>query len=400
MKLIRFGNEGHEKPGIIVNDTWYDVSGVVTDYNEAFFANNDIKKLQDALAAGTSFPVVEPTTRLGSVVARPSKIICIGLNYVDHCLETNAPIPTEPVLFFKSTTALCGPNDHVVIPKNSVKTDWEVELAFVIGKKASYVEESEALDYVAGYCLHNDYSEREFQLERGGQWAKGKGCDTFAPLGPFLATPDEIADVNNLKMWLTVNGKTYQNSNTLNLVFKIPFLVHYLSQFMTLLPGDVISTGTPPGVGLGIKPEPVYVKAGDVIELGIEGLGTSKQTAVAYTKNKSMAAQQYFLALDLKEDPALIAEYKAYHQNVWPEIIESIKSSGITCLDIYCVSNRLFMVLEANENFSFEAKSATDAVNEVVQKWETLMWTYQQAMPGSKPGEKWVLLEKIFTLPQ
>ena len=284
MKLIRFGNEGHEKPGIIVNDIWYDVSGVVTDYNEAFFANNDIKKLQDAVAAGISFPVVEPSTRLGSVVARPSKIICIGLNYVDHCLETNAPIPTEPILFFKSTTALCGPNDDVVIPKNSVKTDWEVELAFVMGKKASYIEESEALDYVAGYCLHNDYSEREFQLERGGQWAKGKGCDTFAPLGPFLATPDEIADVNNLKMWLTVNGKTYQNSNTLNLVFKIPFLVHYLSQFMTLLPGDVISTGTPPGVGLGIKPEPVYVKPGDVIELGIEGLGSSKQTAVAYTK--------------------------------------------------------------------------------------------------------------------
>lgn len=284
MKLIRFGNEGHEKPGIIVNDIWYDVSGIVTDYNEAFFANNDIKKLQDAVAAGTSFPVVEPSTRMGSVVARPSKIICIGLNYVDHCLETNAPIPTEPILFFKSTTALCGPNDHVVIPKNSVKTDWEVELAFVMGKKASYIDESEALDYVAGYCLHNDYSEREFQLERGGQWAKGKGCDTFAPLGPFLATPDEIADVNNLKMWLTVNGKTYQNSNTLNLVFKIPFLVHYLSQFMTLLPGDVISTGTPPGVGLGIKPEPVYVKAGDIIELGIEGLGTSKQTAVAHTK--------------------------------------------------------------------------------------------------------------------
>ena len=284
MKLIRFGNEGHEKPGIIVNDTWYDVSSVVTDYNEAFFANNEIEKIKSAIAAGTSFPVVAPTTRLGSVVARPSKIVCIGLNYVDHCLETNAPIPTEPVLFFKSTTALCGPNDNVVIPKNSVKTDWEVELAFVMGKKASYVEEADALDYVAGYCLHNDYSEREFQLERGGQWAKGKGCDTFAPLGPFLATPDEIADVNNLKMLLTVNGKTYQNSNTLNLVFKIPFLVHYLSQFMTLLPGDVISTGTPPGVGLGIKPEPVYVKAGDVIELGIEGLGTSKQTAVAYTK--------------------------------------------------------------------------------------------------------------------
>ena len=284
MKLIRFGQEGQEKPGIIINDIWYDVSGIVADYNEAFFASNEIEKIKSAIVAGVSLPVVDPTTRLGSVVARPSKIICIGLNYVDHCLETNAPIPTEPVLFFKSTTALCGPNDNVVIPKNSVKTDWEVELAFVIGKKASYVEEADALDYVAGYCLHNDYSEREFQLERGGQWAKGKGCDTFAPLGPFLATPDEIADVNNLKMWLTVNGKTYQNSNTLNLVFKIPFLVHYLSQFMTLLPGDVISTGTPPGVGLGIKPEPVYVKPGDVIELGIEGLGTSKQTAVAYTK--------------------------------------------------------------------------------------------------------------------
>jgi 2-keto-4-pentenoate hydratase/2-oxohepta-3-ene-1,7-dioic acid hydratase in catechol pathway len=268
----------------MINDTWYDVSGIVADYNEAFFANNEIEKIKSAVAAGVSLPVVDPATRLGSVVARPSKIVCIGLNYVDHCLETNAPIPAEPVLFFKSTTALCGPNDDVVIPKNSVKTDWEVELAFVIGKKASYVEEKDALDYVAGYCLHNDYSEREFQLERGGQWDKGKGCDTFAPLGPFLATPDEIADVNNLKMWLTVNGKTYQNSNTLNLVFKIPFLVHYLSQFMTLLPGDVISTGTPPGVGLGIKPEPVYVKPGDVIELGIEGLGTSKQTAVAYTK--------------------------------------------------------------------------------------------------------------------
>lgn len=284
MKLIRFGQDGNEKPGIIINDIWYDVSGIVADYNEAFFASNEIEKIKSAIAAGVSLPVVDPTTRMGSVVARPSKIICIGLNYVDHCLETSAPIPTEPVLFFKSTTALCGPNDDVIIPKNSVKTDWEVELAFVISKKASYIEESEALDYVAGYCLHNDYSEREFQLERGGQWAKGKGCDTFAPLGPFLATPDEIEDVNNLKMWLTVNGKTYQNSNTLNLVFKIPFLVHYLSQFMTLLPGDVISTGTPPGVGLGIKPEPVYIKPGDVIELGIEGLGTSKQTAVAYTK--------------------------------------------------------------------------------------------------------------------
>ncbi len=177
---------------------------------------------------------------------------------------------------------MCGPDDNLVIPKNSTKTDWEVELAVVISKKASYVEEADALNYVAGYCLHNDYSERAFQLERGGQWAKGKGCDTFAPLGPCMVTPDEIKDVNNLAMWLTVNGKTYQNSNTSNLVFKIPFLVHYLSQFMTLLPGDIISTETPPGVGLGIKPAPVFIKEGDVIALGIEGLGTSKQIAIAY----------------------------------------------------------------------------------------------------------------------
>jgi 2-keto-4-pentenoate hydratase/2-oxohepta-3-ene-1,7-dioic acid hydratase in catechol pathway len=203
---------------------------------------------------------------------------------VDHCKETGAPIPTEPIIFFKSTTSLCGPDDDVIIPKNSVKTDWEVELAFVVGKKASYVDEAEALDYVAGYALLNDYSEREFQIERGGQWAKGKGCDTFAPLGPFLATKDEVKDVDNLSMWLSVNDKKYQDSNTLNLVFKIPYLLHYLSQFMTLLPGDIISTGTPPGVGLGIKPDPIYLKAGDVVELGIEGLGTSKQIAVAYKK--------------------------------------------------------------------------------------------------------------------
>jgi 2-keto-4-pentenoate hydratase/2-oxohepta-3-ene-1,7-dioic acid hydratase in catechol pathway len=215
-------------------------------------------------------------------VARPSKIICIGLNYTDHAIETDLPIPEEPVIFFKSTSALCGPFDNLIIPKNSTKTDWEVELAFVIAKKASYVEEKDAMDYVAGYCLHNDYSERTFQLERGGQWSKGKSCDTFAPLGPYLATTDEISDVNNLPMWLTVNGKKFQNSNTSNLVFKIPHLVHYISQFMTLFPGDVVSTGTPPGVGLGIKPEPVYIKPGDVIELGIEGLGTSKQVAVAY----------------------------------------------------------------------------------------------------------------------
>lgn len=282
MKLIRFGTAGQEKPGILIEEKRFDVSSLVTDYNESFFEQNGLEKLKIALESNPVLPEVDASVRLGSPVARPSKIICIGLNYVDHCRETNAPIPTEPIIFFKSTSALCGPNDDVIIPKNSEKTDWEIELAFVVGKKASYVDEADAMDYVAGYCLHNDYSERAFQLERGGQWAKGKGCDTFAPLGPFMATTDEIADVNNLSMWLTVNGKTFQNSNTSNLVFKIPFLVHYLSQFMTLLPGDVVSTGTPPGVGLGIKPNPIYVKEGDVIELGMEGLGSSKQLAVAY----------------------------------------------------------------------------------------------------------------------
>ncbi|MFH6998531.1 fumarylacetoacetate hydrolase family protein [Flavobacterium sp. FlaQc-57] len=284
MKLIRFGEAGKEKPGILIDEKRFDVSSIVTDYNEAFFEENGLEKLKKALESNPELPEVDANVRLGSPVARPSKIICIGLNYVDHCLETNAPIPAEPIIFFKSTTSLCGPNDNLIIPKNSEKTDWEIELAFVVGKKASYVEEAEALDYVAGYALLNDYSERAFQIERGGQWAKGKGCDTFAPLGPFLATQDEIADVNNIPMWLTVNGKKFQNSNTSNLVFKIPFLVHYLSQFMTLLPGDIISTGTPPGVGLGIKPEPIYIKAGDVIELGMDGLGSSKQHAVAYTK--------------------------------------------------------------------------------------------------------------------
>ncbi|MDD5150613.1 MAG: fumarylacetoacetate hydrolase family protein [Flavobacterium sp.] len=284
MKLIRFGEAGKEKPGIIIGEKRFDASSIVADYNEAFFEENGLEKLKAALENNPVLPEVDASVRLGSPVARPSKIICIGLNYVDHCKETNAPIPEEPIIFFKSTTALCGPNDDLIIPKNSEKTDWEIELVFVVGKKASYVEEADAMDYVAGYCLHNDYSERAFQLERGGQWAKGKGCDTFAPLGPFMATTDEIADVDNLSMWLTVNGKTFQKSNTSNLVFKIPFLVHYLSQFMTLLPGDIISTGTPPGVGLGIKPEPIYLKVGDVVELGMEGLGTSKQVAVAYSR--------------------------------------------------------------------------------------------------------------------
>ena len=284
MKLIRFGEAGKEKPGVIINEKRYDVSSIVSDFNESFFENNGLETLKAALQNNPVLPEVDQNVRLGSPVARPSKIICIGLNYVDHCRETNAPIPTEPIIFFKSTTSLCGPDDDLIIPKNSTKTDWEVELAFVVGKKASYVDEADALNYVAGYALLNDYSERAFQIEMGGQWAKGKGCDTFAPLGPFLATQDEIADVNNIPMWLTVNGKKFQNSNTSNLVFKIPFLLHYLSQFMTLLPGDIVSTGTPPGVGLGIKPFPIYVKAGDVIELGMDGLGSSKQVAKAYSK--------------------------------------------------------------------------------------------------------------------
>jgi 2-keto-4-pentenoate hydratase/2-oxohepta-3-ene-1,7-dioic acid hydratase in catechol pathway len=214
-------------------------------------------------------------------VARPSKIVCIGLNYADHAKETGAAIPQEPIVFFKATTALCGPNDDVIIPRNSTKLDWEVELAVVIGKKASYVSEDEALNYVAGYVLHNDYSERAFQLERGGQWVKGKSNDTFAPVGPFLATPDELGAIDDLHLWLKVNDKMLQDSSTNQLIFKIPFLVHYLSQFMTLLPGDIISTGTPHGVGLGFKP-PFYLKEGDVVELGIEGLGSSKQQVVAW----------------------------------------------------------------------------------------------------------------------
>lgn len=281
MKLIRFGAIGEEKPGVIINGKYFDVSDIVSDYDETFFAKNGLEKLENAIK-GAELKKVDPNVRLGSPVARPSKLLCVGLNYLDHAKETNAPIPKEPILFFKSTTAIVGPFDDLIIPKNSVKTDWEVELAIVIGKKASYVSEEEALDYVAGYCLHNDYSEREFQLERNGQWAKGKGCDTFAPLGPFVATKDEIADVHQLRLWLTVNGQTLQDGSTSNLIFNVPFLVSYISQFMTLLPGDVITTGTPAGVGLGQKPEPWYLKPGDVVELGIDGLGSSKQTAKAY----------------------------------------------------------------------------------------------------------------------
>jgi 2-keto-4-pentenoate hydratase/2-oxohepta-3-ene-1,7-dioic acid hydratase in catechol pathway len=283
MKLIRFGELQKEKPGVELADgSRLDVSAFGEDYNEQFFGSDGISRLARWLKNNRSeCPTLAPSTRLGSCVCRPSKIICVGLNFRDHAAESGLELPKEPVIFFKATTALNGPNDNVVIPKNAEKTDWEVELAVVIGKRASYVDESEALDYVAGYALHNDYSERAFQIERSGQWVKGKSCDTFAPLGPVMATQDEIPDVNNLKMWLTVNGKTMQNGTSADMVFKVPFLVSYISQFMTLLPGDVISTGTPAGVGFGFKP-PVYLKDGDVVRLGIDYLGESQQTLIAY----------------------------------------------------------------------------------------------------------------------
>lgn len=281
MKLIRFGDLGNEKPGVLIDQTLYDVSAWIKDYDEAFFENDGLKQLEN-LVGTTTFPIVE-NTRLGCPIKRPSKIVCIGLNYSDHAKETGATLPTEPVVFLKSTTAIVGPNDEVMLPRDSVKTDWEVELAIVIGKKATYIEEFEAFNYVAGYCLHNDISEREFQLERGGTWDKGKGCDTFAPIGPWLVTKDEITDVHNLRLWLKVNGAMMQDGTTSNLVFNVPHLVSYVSKFMTLLPGDIISTGTPAGVGLGMKP-PVYLQPGDVMELGIEGLGSSKQTVIAFKK--------------------------------------------------------------------------------------------------------------------
>lgn len=284
MKLIRFGNPGQEKPGLILDDgRRIDASGFGEDYNEAFFGGDGLERLAAWAAENAdSGPVVDTAVRLGPPLTRPSKIVCIGLNYADHAKESGADIPKEPILFFKATSAIVGPNDPLVIPKGSVKTDWEVELAFVIGKKASYVSEENAFDHVAGYVLHNDYSEREWQLERGGQWVKGKSCDTYAPIGPFIATRDEIPDPQNLKLWLTLNGELIQNSSTQQMIFGIRTLVSYVSHFMTLLPGDVITTGTPPGVGLGFKP-PKFLQPGDVVELGIEGLGSSRQVAQAWS---------------------------------------------------------------------------------------------------------------------
>jgi len=278
MKLIRFGEPGEEKPGLQLSDgSRIDATGFGADYDEAFFAGGGLDKLRAWLGKNQqSAPRVAQSVRLGPPICRPSKIVCIGLNYRDHAAETKAEPPKEPVLFFKATTSLVGPNDALLRPRGASKVDWEVELAVVIGKRALYISKEQALQHVAGFALHNDYSERHFQLERSGQWVKGKSADTFAPLGPFLATTDEVPNPGNLKMWLKVNGQFRQNSSTANMIFDVATLVSYVSQFMTLLPGDMISTGTPAGCGMGQNP-PVYLKAGDVVELGLEGLGESRQ---------------------------------------------------------------------------------------------------------------------------
>ncbi len=283
MRLIRFGEPGHERPGVLDQDgRRIDASAFAKDWTEKFFANDGLERLGVWLSTNAAnCPSVGDEVRLGPCVPRPSKIVCIGLNYAGHVKETGAKMPTEPVVFFKSTTSLCGPNDDLIIPPGSLKTDWEVELAVVVGRRASYVSEEAAMDHVAGYALHNDYSERHWQIERGGQWVKGKSFDTFAPLGPFLATKDEIPDPHALGLWLSVNGERMQESSTADMIFKVPTLVSYVSQFLTLLPGDVISTGTPFGVGLGFDP-PRYLRPGDVVELGIDGLGVQRQRAVAF----------------------------------------------------------------------------------------------------------------------
>ena len=283
MKLIRFGTNGNEKPGVQLQDgTRIDVSNFVEDYNEKFFGSGGIQALESWLVDNQAHcAVIDFSVRLGAPLARPSKIVCVGLNYAKHAEESGMEPPEEPVLFFKATSAIVGPNDNIIIPKGSVKTDWEVELAVVIGAKASYVSKANALSHVAGYVLHNDVSEREFQIERSGQWVKGKSCDTFAPLGPFIATADEIADPNQLNLWLKLNGEIMQNSSTEDFIFNVQEVISHISQFMTLLPGDIISTGTPFGVGLGLNP-PKYLVPGDEVELGIDGLGVSKQKVVAH----------------------------------------------------------------------------------------------------------------------
>ncbi|WP_027229559.1 fumarylacetoacetate hydrolase family protein [Phyllobacterium sp. UNC302MFCol5.2] len=281
MKFLRYGAPGQEKPGILdTKGQIRDLSGKVSDLSGAVLDPAALAKLADLDMDG--LPLVEGAPRLGPCIAGTGKFICIGLNYADHAAESGMAVPPEPVIFMKATSAIVGPNDDLLIPRGSEKTDWEVELGVVIGRTAKYVSEADALDYVAGYCTVHDVSERAFQIERAGQWTKGKSCDTFGPTGPWLVTKEEIADPQNLKMWLTVNGETMQNGSTKTMVYGVAFLVSYLSQFMSLQPGDIISTGTPPGVGMGMKP-PRYLKASDVIELGIEGLGNQKQVARADT---------------------------------------------------------------------------------------------------------------------
>jgi len=285
MKLIRYGTAGKERPGLQIDDnTGIDASSFGEDYNESFFATDGLVRLEKWFSENrqTAYRFDLSSVRLGPPICRPSKMICIGLNYRKHAIEAGLEIPKEPVIFLKSTSAIVGPNDNLVIPRNSQKTDYEVELVIVIGKRASYIDKENALNYVAGYVLHNDYSEREFQLERGGQWTKGKGCDTFAPLGPFLATRDELPNTENLRIWQKVNGKLMQDGHIGDMIFDVPTIVSYVSQFMTMLPGDIISTGTPHGGGIGLNP-PVYIKPGDIMELGIDGLGVSRQQAVVYS---------------------------------------------------------------------------------------------------------------------
>jgi 2,4-diketo-3-deoxy-L-fuconate hydrolase len=283
MKLIRVGEPGRERPGVILGDgRRLDVSACVRDYDEAFFESDGVNQLRAWLSwHETTAPEIARDLRSGPPIARPSKIVCIGLNFRDHAAESGMEIPREPVIFFKATTSLAGPDDCVAIPRGGSKLDWEVELAVVIGRTARHVARDHAADVIAGYALHNDYSERTFQLERGGQWVKGKSADTFAPLGPFLVTRDEMPDTSALDMWLDVNGEARQRSSTANMIFDVPTLVSYVSSFMTLLPGDVISTGTPAGVALGMRPTPVYLKPGDEVSLGITGLGRSRQRVVA-----------------------------------------------------------------------------------------------------------------------
>ena len=279
MKLLRYGPVGQEKPGLLdANGQLRDLSGTVADINGDSLSDAALAQLR-AIDPST-LPAVSGKPRIGPCVGRVGKFICIGLNYADHAAESGAAIPTEPVVFNKWTSAICGPNDNVEIPRGSTKTDWEVELGVVIGKPAKYITEAEALDFVAGYCVVNDVSEREWQIERGGTWDKGKGFDTFGPIGPWLVTRDEVPDPQNLSMWLDVDGKRFQNGNTKTMIFTVAQIIAYLSRCMSLQPGDVISTGTPPGVGLGIKPVPVYLKAGQTMRLGIEGLGEQQQTTV------------------------------------------------------------------------------------------------------------------------